>query len=92
MRIKFGYKTFASKVIPITHPKRPFNKYRDFTPNMHLFVYLTPTGLVSKHYRERTSYVLFHNYTSDGLAYIWIQETNTYKVVNPERIYRKEVA
>lgn len=90
MRVKFGYKVFASKVIPIEHPKRPFSKWKDFKQGMDLFVYLTPTGLVSKTPRERTSMVLFSNYTSDGYAYIWVKETNSWKVVNPERIHLKE--
>jgi hypothetical protein len=90
MRVKYGYKNFAAKVLPCPHPKRPFDKYKDFKQGMNLFVYLTPTGLVSKHPKELASNIIFSNYTSDGLAYIWIQSTNSWKVVNPERIHIKE--
>jgi hypothetical protein len=91
MRVKFGYKAFASKVLPLPHPKRPFDKNKDFKSNMELFVYLTPTGLVSKSPRERTSKIQFSNYTSDGLAYIFVFDTHAWKLVSPERVHLKEI-
>jgi hypothetical protein len=90
VRVKYGYKNFAAKILPRPHPKRPFDKMKDFKPSMNLFVYLTPTGLVAKHPRDLTSNIIFSTYTSDGLAYIWIESTHSWKVVNPERIHIKE--
>ena len=90
MRVKYGYKNFAAKILPISHPHRPFNKATDFRSSMDLFVYLTPTGLVAKTKRNLTSNIVFANYNSDGFAFIYISDTNSWKVVNPERIHIKE--
>lgn len=90
MRVKFGYKAFAAKALPITHPKRPFDKTKDFKSTMKLFVYLTPTGQVSKQVRERTSLSTFFGY-SEGFAHIYIHDLSSYKLVNPERIHIKEI-
>lgn len=90
MRVKFGYKTFAAKTVPLVHPKRPFDKAKDFTQTMDLYVYLTPTGLVSKTKKERISPIQFGNYTSDGLAYVYIHDISSWKVISTERIHRKK--
>lgn len=90
MRVKFGYKEFAAKAIPLSHPKRPFNKAKDFTKNMELFVYLTPTGLVSKTKKERTSPITFGKYTAEGFAYIYVHDVHSWKLVTPERIHIME--
>lgn len=91
MRVKYGYKLFAAKNLPLPYPKRPFDKTKDFRPSMDkLFVYLTPTGLVSKTPRDRTSHITFSNY-SDGFAYIFVHATYSWKLINPERIHIKDV-